>query len=71
MLPAILIYLIYLSVLIGARGAMDAGKWPLMPGLWGVHALFLCLALVLINWHNLRLWRQRYTGDSTKGAANA
>jgi lipopolysaccharide export system permease protein len=71
MLPAILIYLIYLAALIGARGAMDAGKWPLMPGLWGVHALFFGLALVLINWHNLRLWRQRYTGDSTKGAANA
>lgn len=59
MLPAILIYLVYLGALIGMRGLMDSGKWPLLPGLWMVHLLALILALLLVNWHNLHLWRQR------------
>lgn len=71
MLPAILIYLVYLGALIGVRGAMDAGTWPLLPGLWGVHLLFFMLSLVLINWHNLQLWRQRRISDASRGAAHA
>lgn len=58
MLPAILIYLVYLGGLIGVRGLMDSGKWPLIPGLWAVHLIFLVLALLLVNWHELRLWQQ-------------
>lgn len=64
MLPALIIYLIYLGVLIGTRGAMDSGKWPLMPGLWAVHLLFFVLALWLINWQNFGLWRKRYRRPS-------
>lgn len=59
MLPAILIYLVYLGALIGARGAMESGHFPIFPGLWGVHVFFLGLALLLINWHRVQLWRQR------------
>ena len=59
LLPSILIYLFYLGALIGLRGVMDAGKWPLFPGLWSAHLFFFLLALLLINWHNLHLWRQR------------
>ncbi len=62
MLPAILIYLVYLGILIGARGWMDEGRWPLMPGLFGIHLVFFLLALLLINWQGIRLWRQRVGG---------
>lgn len=62
MLPAIVIYLFYLGALIGVRGLMDSGKWPLMPGLWIIHVLYLGLALLMVNWHNLRLWQQSRRG---------
>lgn len=71
MLPAIIIYLVYLSLLIGVRGAMDTGNWPLMPGLWLVHFSFFSLALVLINWHNFQLWRQRRVGLGREVQAHA
>lgn len=58
MLPAIFIYLLYLGALIGVRGLMDSGKWPLIPGLWLIHLVYLVLALLMVNWHNLQLWRQ-------------
>lgn len=61
MLPAIVLYLVYLGSLIGVRGMMDEGRWPLLPGLFAIHGVFLVLALVLINWHNLSLWRQRHS----------
>lgn len=59
MLPAILLYMLYLAALSGVRGAVEAGKWPVMPGLWAVHPVFIGLALLLTNTHNLRLWRQK------------
>jgi lipopolysaccharide export system permease protein len=71
MLPALIIYLVYLGALIGTRGAMDSGKWPLLPGLWAVHGVFALLALLLLNWHNVQLWRQRRTSNKLRGAANA
>lgn len=71
MLPAILIYLVYLGALIGVRGAMDSGKWPLIPGLWGIHLVFFGLSMLLINWHNLRLWRQRRASLAGQGVAHA
>lgn len=58
MLPAIIIYMLYLGGLIGIRGLMDSGRWPLMPGLWIVHLVYLVLALLMVNWHNISLWRQ-------------
>lgn len=70
MLPAILIYLVYLGILIGVRGAMDSGKWPLLPGLWGIHFAFFVLAMVLINWHQLQLWRQK-KAEPKQGVAHA
>lgn len=70
LLPAIIIYLIYLGTLIAARGAMDGGKWPILPGLWLVHLVFFGLSLLLINWHRLQLWRQRRSA-SAGGVAHA
>jgi lipopolysaccharide export system permease protein len=48
MLPAVLLYVIYLVVLNAARGAVEDGKIPTALGLWWVHALFLFIALLLL-----------------------
>jgi lipopolysaccharide export system permease protein len=55
LLPAILLYMAYLSILIAARGALDKGKTPPALGLWWVHGLFLVIGLGLLYWEPLRL----------------
>lgn len=55
LLPAILIYIIYLVCLNAARGMMDNGKAPVDGLLWVIHGIFFCLAIVLYNaprWFN-------------------
>jgi lipopolysaccharide export system permease protein len=55
LLPAILLYMAYLTILIAARGALEKGKIPSALGLWWVHALFLAIGLGLLYWESLRL----------------
>jgi len=55
LLPAILLYMAYLSLLIAARGALDKGKIPMSLGLWWVHGLFLLIGLTLQFWEPMRL----------------
>jgi len=55
LLPAILLYMAYLTILIAARGALEKGKLPMALGLWWVHALFLLIGLGLLYWEPLRL----------------
>lgn len=55
LLPAILLYMAYLSLLIGARGAVDNGQIPAALGLWWVHGLFVLIGLLLLYWEPLRL----------------
>jgi lipopolysaccharide export system permease protein len=55
LLPAILLYMAYLTILIAARGALERGKIPMVLGLWPVHALFLAIGLLLLYWERLRL----------------
>ena len=55
LLPAILLYMAYLTLLIAARGALDKGKIPVALGLWWVHAIFLVIGLGLLYWEPLRL----------------
>lgn len=50
LLPAILIYLVYLVLLSAARDAVAKGSLPPVIGLWGVHALFALLAAQLWFW---------------------
>jgi lipopolysaccharide export system permease protein len=57
LLPAILLYMAYLSILIAARGALDKGKIPAAVGLWWVHGIFLTIGLGLLYWEPLRLKR--------------
>lgn len=55
LLPAILLYMAYLTILIAARGALEKGKIPQALGLWWVHAIFLVIGLGLLYWEPLRL----------------
>ncbi len=55
LLPAILLYMAYLTILIAARSALEKGKTPAILGLWWVHAIFLLTGLGLIYWEPLRL----------------
>jgi lipopolysaccharide export system permease protein len=55
LLPAILLYMAYLTILIAARGALERGKIPPALGLWWVHGIFLAIGLVLLYWEPLRL----------------
>ncbi len=60
LLPAILLYMAYLSLLIAARGQLDKGKIPMALGLWWVHGMFLLVGLSLLYWEPLRLkWAAR------------
>lgn len=58
LLPAMIIYISYLGLLIVGRDAIADGSVPDWIGLWWVHALYLCLALVLLFWPDWQL-RQR------------
>lgn len=55
LLPAILLYMAYLSLLIAARGQLDKGKIPMQLGLWWVHVLFLLIGAGLFLWQPLML----------------
>ncbi|WP_268799743.1 LPS export ABC transporter permease LptF [Pseudomonas huanghezhanensis] len=55
LLPAILLYMAYLTILIAARGALERGKIPAALGLWWVHGIFLAIGLGLLYWEPLRL----------------
>jgi lipopolysaccharide export system permease protein len=61
--PAILLYLIYLVSLNAARGAVEEQRLSAFIGLWGVHLVFACLALVLLSKKRLlgkKTWRKLY-----------
>lgn len=49
MIPAILLYIVYLVAINAARGLLEEGKAPSLYVLWYVHAVFLLFALILIG----------------------
>lgn len=55
LIPAILLYMAYLTILISVRGALEKGKISPALGLWWVHVLFLAIGLGLMYWEPLRL----------------
>lgn len=65
LLPAILLYMVYLSLLIAARGSMDKGRLSPSIGVWPIHLVFLFIGLVLLYWEplKLRLAARRAAGD--------
>jgi lipopolysaccharide export system permease protein len=68
LLPAIFLYMTYLSLLIAARGALMKGRLPVELGLWPVHGLFLLVGLLLLYWEPLQLrWK---AGRDVQGVAH-
>lgn len=57
LLPAVFLYVAYLSLLLAALDAIGSGSWPAAIGMWPIHAAFLALGLVL-------LWRDQRRGIS-------
>lgn len=57
MFPAFMIYMVYLVCLNAIRDAIAKGDWPVFPGMWVVHLVFLVLGLILLYWDSmLRHW---------------
>lgn len=63
MLPAILLYLGYLSLLMAAKGAVEKGSIPVWPGIMWVHGVFLLVALGLNYWPHWQLRRAKRRMD--------
>lgn len=63
MAPAFILYLTYLLLLSNARSAVEEGKAGVLGGFWGVHLLFLAVALAMLYggglMARLRYWRLR------------
>jgi len=62
MLPAILGYLAYLSLLLAGRGWIESGKIPAEFGLWWIHVAFFVVALMLHWWPSYRTRRKALHG---------
>lgn len=71
MIPAILLYIVYLVSLNAARGAVEDGDLGVFPGIWGVHAVFFAVAVVLFFWPNIKqtLWLNQRKGKQERGNA--
>ncbi|EKT4480753.1 LPS export ABC transporter permease LptF [Pseudomonas putida] len=67
LLPAILLYMAYLTMLISVRGALEKGKLPIGLGMWWVHGLFLLIGLGLLYWEPLRLKRAARRAEVAHG----
>lgn len=67
LLPAILLYMAYLTMLIAARVALEKGKLPIALGLWWVHGLFLLIGLGLMYWEPLKLKRAARRAEVARG----
>lgn len=59
LLPAILLYLSYVVALAAVRKSVERGRLAGVE-IWGVHLLYLALALLILNAENLRLAWQRW-----------
>ncbi|WGL17524.1 LPS export ABC transporter permease LptF [Microbulbifer bruguierae] len=70
MIPAILLYIVYLVALQSVRGAIEDGKIEQAWVIWLVHPPFLILGLLLLGGRNRRP-RRRSTGGDTGDKGNA
>ncbi|MDL4862206.1 LPS export ABC transporter permease LptF [Halomonas elongata] len=58
LLPAIFLYVAYLSLLLAALDAIARGAWPTTLGMWPIHAAFLVIGLLM----TLRAQRKGMSG---------
>lgn len=71
LLPAIFLYMAYLALLIAMRDALDKGLVSNAVGMWPVHALFLCVGVVLLYWERLHYKLSKWRSVTTKDVAHA
>ena len=64
MIPAVLLYIVYLYSLIWVRGAVEDGKFENPAAIWLVHPPFLVLGLILLGGRRFRRCPKRAGGDS-------
>ncbi len=59
LLPSLLIYLVYLSLLMSMQGSLKHGHVNQYPGLYGINVLFACLGVFLFNWRRIKQFISR------------
>lgn len=59
LLPAILLYMTYLTLLIAMRSSLDKGRLPMSLGLWWVHGIFFAIGMLMLFWEPLMLARSK------------
>ncbi|MCG8313886.1 MAG: LPS export ABC transporter permease LptF [Pseudomonadales bacterium] len=59
LLPSIIIYLAYLSLLLAGKNAIAKGRLNPEIGLLWIHLVFFFFALIVHNWPNIRLWMRK------------
>ena len=69
MLPAIMLYLAYLSLLMAVKGAIEKGRIPPELGIFWVHGLFALVGVALNYWPEFLLKRSKRRMDRVSGAA--
>lgn len=69
MIPAVLLYIVYLYSLIWVRGAIEDGEIENSAALWLVHPPFLILGLLLLGGRNFRgRGRRKRAGEESVSA---
>ncbi|SHF51228.1 lipopolysaccharide export system permease protein [Microbulbifer donghaiensis] len=71
MMPAVLLYITYLVMLQGVRGAIEDGKIGNPAAIWLVHPPFLILGLVLLGGGNWRRRPKRPPAEPAGGTSDA
>lgn len=54
--PALVLFMAYLTILMSLRTSIGGGSFPVNPGLWAIHSLFLFIALLILAWPSLWPW---------------
>jgi lipopolysaccharide export system permease protein len=54
--PALVLFMVYLTVLMSLRTSIGDGSFPVNPGLWAIHGLFLGIAIFILCWPSLWPW---------------
>ena len=70
MVPAILLYIIYLVSLNAARGALEDGELSPIPGIWPVHIVFILIAVCLLFADDVKIHfgRKRFVRKESSNA---
>jgi lipopolysaccharide export system permease protein len=63
MLPAVILYLVYLVLMSTVRSGIEDGKINAMVGFWPLHGVFLCIGVFLLYSDRLAMMIKRRGRD--------